>query len=57
MSREMAASRTLSYYAAEKLCTERLRAQEAFKAQRQEGLKAQNDKSSDSNPLKTVPGR
>ncbi len=49
MSRQMAASRTLSYYGAESLCKQQLRAQE--------GVKAQNDKVTANSPVTALPSR
>jgi hypothetical protein len=49
MSRQMAASRTLSYYGAESLCKQQLRAQEH--------VKAQNDKVTANSPVTTLPSR
>jgi hypothetical protein len=55
MTREMTASRTLSYYAAQSLCADHLKAQERPKAQEQ--LKAQNVKVVANDPLPSVAGR
>jgi hypothetical protein len=55
MSRRMAASRTLSYYAAQALCEDQLKAQERLRTQ--EGLKAQNDKMPTPGPLTSISGR
>jgi len=55
MSRQMAASRTLSYYAAQSLCQDQLKAQERQRAP--DGLKAQNDNKLVNNALTNVVAR
>ncbi len=49
MSRQMAASRTLSYYAAQALCEEQLKAQDKTRAE--DALKARNDKPATANAV------